>query len=561
MEKLVSGTWTVSAQQQFQIPFSDVQESVKLQTYNYLGNNFEVLAFSDSGGTRVVEFDGNGNVVATVFDRTQAVLDQLVTYDDGRVGLVYNEFADALASSQLVTHVYDLRAAGLVSGYTGVAVGTTGHDFAGTQFVDTVQGVNSAQNTYYYVGATTSGAAPTDQFAGGTGSGSWNTIVFADERDHYAVSGTSTVTVTNVDPSHEHAGAVVATNTQVLAFNPDVDTTPLSDGSLDASGNTLMLFGPFSGNVTIESGATFELAQPSGFTGHVDGFSPQNFIDLDGFDPLTVHTAFSGSSSGGTLTVTDATHTIGNGAAGILLNGSYVSAGFTSSTDGHGGVDIGMVNLDEAFSDNIVASAALLPANGSINLTEAWLLQDDTDADQSLSVTSVSPANTPQTTLGQVQIVNGQIVYTAPGGYTPPAQGQSASDGFNYTITDSPANAQSTAHVGLTVIGGNQLTGTQGNDVMIGTTGNTLTGFAGNDTFVFNQNSGAQTISDFTQGQDHIELDAIFSAANDPAFVAFLNNLHAAADSVHVLDLGGGNTVTTAGVSVNQLHANDFIVH
>jgi hypothetical protein len=347
-----------------------------------------------------------------------------------------------------------------------------------------------------------------------------------------------------------------------LAFNPVVDTTPLGDGSLDASGNVLMLLGSFAGNVTIESGATFELAQPSTFTGHINGFSPNNFIDLDGFDLATIQTSFNGSSSGGILTVTDAAHTVAGGTAAVLqLNGSYVSAGFTTASDGHGGVDVGMVNADQAFADNIIASATLLPANGSISLMESWLLLNDTDADQALSVASVSPANAPQTTLGQVQIVNGQIVYTAAAGYTPPGQGQSASDGFNYTITDSPDNAQSTAHVGLTVIGGSQLTGTTGDDVIIGTTGNTLTGFAGKDTFVFNHNSGSQTISDFQQGQDKIELDGFFSGANDLAFTTFLNNLHAAADTVHVIDLGSGNTITTANVSVNTLHANDFIVH
>jgi Ca2+-binding RTX toxin-like protein len=97
--------------------------------------------------------------------------------------------------------------------------------------------------------------------------------------------------------------------------------------------------------------------------------------------------------------------------------------------------------------------------------------------------------------------------------------------------------------------------------VMIGTTGSTLTGFGGNDTFVFNQTSGSQTIADFQPGQDKIELDNIFTSANDPAFTTFISNLHAAADSVHSIDLGGGNVITTTGVSVNTLHANDFLLH
>ena len=63
------------------------------------------------------------------------------------------------------------------------------------------------------------------------------------------------------------------------------------------------------------------------------------------------------------------------------------------------------------------------------------------------------------------------------------------------------------------------------------------------DIFVFNQNSGSQTIADFHQGQDRIELDGFFSGANDAAFTNLLNSLHAAADTAHVIDLGGGHAI------------------
>jgi VCBS repeat-containing protein len=110
--------------------------------------------------------------------------------------------------------------------------------------------------------------------------------------------------------------------------------------------------------------------------------------------------------------------------------------------------------------------------------------------------------------------------------------------------------------------GDNILDGRGGNDTLDGRTGNdTLTGGAGADTFRFQSASGQDTVTDFAQGQDHIELAGYFTDQNDPAFQTLLTNMSEAADGVQSIDLGGGNTITLTGVNVNTLNQSDFIVH
>jgi hypothetical protein len=547
----VSGVWTVTSRSTFQVSDGELQ-NVRVGTYNYLGNNFEVLAYGDDTGTHVVEFDHLGNPVAVVTDTTPQLFSQLTIFGDGRIGIVYNDTLDALGTSQLETHVYDLRTAGIPNTYTGIANGQN-IDFAGTQFNDAVQGLNNVDNTYYYVGSHTAGTPPSDVFHGGTGASSWNTVIFADGRADYTVTTGASTIITNIDPQHAHAGTLTVDHVQALVFNPTVDPVPQSNGSLEASGDTLLL-SPFASTVTLDSNATLELSQPSSFTGHISGFSPVNHIDLDGFNPSTTNISFNGTSDGGTLTVTDSTHTVGLGnAATIALNGSYNTATFTPTTDGHGGVDIGMTNTDHAVADNIIASTSLLQS-GSVTIPASLLLANDTDSNgATLSVLSVDASDPPQQTLGGVLLNgNGNIAYTAPAGVSSLGAGQQASDSFDYTLMDSNG-AQSTGHVNLTLIGGTQITGTMGNDIFVSSPANeTFTGVGGNDTFVFTPGFGQDTITDFHPG-DTIQIDhTIFADFN-----SLISHAQTVGANTVITD-AASNSITLAHIALANLHANDF---
>ena len=154
-----------------------------------------------------------------------------------------------------------------------------------------------------------------------------------------------------------------------------------------------------------------------------------------------------------------------------------------------------------------------------------------------------------------------------------------AQDTFAYSITEGLAGAASTK---LTVLvlgpgqdyqagantilnGGNGkdvLDGSAGNDVLLGGNGadvliggpeNTLTGGNGPDTFLFRTDFGANTITDFDVKNDMIQIDdSVFQDVAD----LFAHTIDTAAGTV--IDDGAGNTITLTGVTLAQLHANDF---
>ena len=109
------------------------------------------------------------------------------------------------------------------------------------------------------------------------------------------------------------------------------------------------------------------------------------------------------------------------------------------------------------------------------------------------------------------------------------------------------------------------LTGTSGKDVIFATgSDDTLTGHAGADQFVFapQQNPSADTITDFTPGEDRIDLrqfSEIVEFRDDQGWLA----THAAQSSAHPADVVivlGDDTLTLKNLAVTSLHASDFIV-
>jgi probable HAF family extracellular repeat protein len=85
------------------------------------------------------------------------------------------------------------------------------------------------------------------------------------------------------------------------------------------------------------TGATgaLQLDQSQNFTGQISGFGGQDQIDLRDVSysaNTTLGYAANNSNSGGTLTVSDGTHT-----ANLALLGQYSATSFTAASDGHGG--------------------------------------------------------------------------------------------------------------------------------------------------------------------------------------------------------------------------------
>jgi len=107
-------------------------------------------------------------------------------------------------------------------------------------------------------------------------------------------------------------------------------------GAATIAGGTLKLDGGFVQNVDFTgSSGVLDLAQSQGYSGTVAGFSTGGATEFDLRDIAFVgpgEASFSGTASGGTLTVSDGTN-----AAAIQLAGNYLSAKFRVHADGHGG--------------------------------------------------------------------------------------------------------------------------------------------------------------------------------------------------------------------------------
>ena len=103
-----------------------------------------------------------------------------------------------------------------------------------------------------------------------------------------------------------------------------------------ASGTVLEINTPDSGTVTFAgSTGTLWLDQPSTFTGTVSGFGAQDVIDLPGIAfgaDTTLGYLPNSNQTGGTLSLTDGTHS-----ANIALLGNYMASSFVMESDNHGG--------------------------------------------------------------------------------------------------------------------------------------------------------------------------------------------------------------------------------
>jgi VCBS repeat-containing protein len=214
------------------------------------------------------------------------------------------------------------------------------------------------------------------------------------------------------------------------------------------------------------------------------------------------------------LTVTGVTGATTNDAGQFVANGAFGML---------------VVNGDGTFTYD---------ANKKVDFPDHQLAQDEftytaTDTDQlssqaTLTVTVVKPgqtyiAGTPGTDSGHLAVVTG-------------GNGKQAIDGS---------------------LGFEQISGGNGNDVLVGGAGDILTGGRGNDTFVFENDFGANTITDFGTGHDSIQLDQ--SHFSDFATVIANATADGGQGTVISDPSAGGNTIDLLGVNASSLQASQFL--
>ena len=126
-------------------------------------------------------------------------------------------------------------------------------------------------------------------------------------------------------------------NGGTLITDPTVVTQKPGNAPATIGNNTVLdINTPDTGTVTFAgTTGTLWLDQPSTFTGKVSGFGAQDVIDLPGiaFDAEQRSAIYRiAMRTGGTLSVTDGTHS-----ANIALLGNYMASSFVMESDNHGG--------------------------------------------------------------------------------------------------------------------------------------------------------------------------------------------------------------------------------
>jgi VCBS repeat-containing protein len=562
------------------------------------GRDDFVLVYGDDTGTHINVYGvSSGGTVVTptpivsITDPTTHAFANMQVLGDGRIVVTYDNQLAPDQTSQLDFKIFDLRTAPVT--FDGQN-NHTGHDnyIAGTSFDgDSVTGDSNQNNTYYFVGGPT---APHDFFNGHDNSNhGWNTAILSDARGSYTINPNTNdpnnkLDITNLgDPAH---GGTLTIDKFVnaLAFAPTEDPTPGNNGGIvHASGNELLILNDVAksndlnhpgvqgfaigGTATLEfahgdsnldvtfsgPGGTLRLDQPSNFAATVHGFGADfiDFVGVSSFDTVQV-TGLTPNST--TLTLFNFSNTAD---ASITLAGNYSSTSFFVADDGRGNALLGTDHAPQASYVNVAIDATLVHAGTGMTIAGDLLAHFGTDPDSGdqLSLVSVDGSQTQ----GQVyESQSGDVVYTPPSGFVAPTGlVQTAADQFSFTLADSEG-LTSTGHVALTAQGGTQIVGTTGHDLIMGASGDTLTGMGGDDVFAFQGSFGSQTISDFHQGADHVDLSAFYvNQTQQQAAQALQSLIDATTAGSHTLALDASHTVTFQGVDVHQLNAsNDFIL-
>jgi VCBS repeat-containing protein len=179
-----------------------------------------------------------------------------------------------------------------------------------------------------------------------------------------------------------------------------------------------------------------------------------SFTDIDNGDLLSyTATMADGSTLPAWLTFDAATQTF-NGVPDNWDVGMFdvqVTATDLSGASASSSFVLDVQNVNDTPTANADTSAAV-EDGGSVLLDAATLLANDTDPDfihgDTLSITGVSQAASGAV----VSLVNGAVQYDVGSLYQSLAQGQTTTDTFSYTVTDT-AGATSTAEVTMTITG------------------------------------------------------------------------------------------------------------
>ncbi|MDR3484530.1 MAG: hypothetical protein P4M05_06435, partial [Bradyrhizobium sp.] len=335
-----------------------------------------------------------------------------------------------------------------------------------------------------------------------------------------AIAGFEAVSV----PAGTHltlSDAIGAEGSATIATGASLELAAADSGSVKFGGPT--------GKLILDHSSSFG-GQIFNFTGN-GSLSGSDQIDLKdiGFGPGTT-VAYTGTSTGGMLTVGDAQHHTAN----IELAGNYTGSTFSLSNDGSGGTIV----IDPAAKQDL--------AGGTLSFNDP--------APTDTQTVTVSPQNGGAGYVGNFTV---DAVTTANGQ-------NSAAWHFNFESNPVAATVSQSYEVTVADHAADGTTSTATQPVTV-----TIAG-PGNDAFVFHPGVGADTIVNATS-TDTIELDGFSSVTSNHQLASLLvdaqagasQSLFQTANGGHdtSINLGNHDVITLVNVALNALHASDFIVH
>lgn len=370
-------------------------------------------------------------------------------------------------------------------------------------------------------------------------------------------SDTATLTVTAVNDAP--TAAAPATHYAATEQTPLVISgTGLHVADIDGNGGTeTVTLSVSEGILDVDLGANAVLVTGNGtsavtITGLVDYIEALLAGDNSGAISYTANSNNPSASTDLTLSVNDD----GNSGSG---GGQTATATAT--------IDITPVNVAPVLSAESTRVEENEDAAVTTTVFDIKLSDDDQASDVTITASALHGTLSP-VDVGKVSEINAQFANGII--YTPTDYNGDTKLNDIVTVTATDANGQSDI---LNFVfqqsgwGGATLVGTAEKDVIFATEGNdTLTGGASADQFVFAPESqydpSADEITDFTQGEDHIDLRAFAQFVNAENITAWLGNpdhvTTSGCDKLITLDTG--DTITLKGFATASLHASDFIV-
>jgi len=357
----------------------------------------------------------------------------------------------------------------------------------------------------------------------------------------------------------------------------------ISAGYVPAPG----LSGPIKGSLSVHDGdigdtltafvtgnATIEYNGSASVPGNVDISALVNAADV----------TFSSAPSNGGTVVLNWTYQPTNANFSFLHAGDILKINYVAEvSDGHGHTGSQPLTITIVGADN-AAHAASGSTAGPVIGTDALTVTEHADGTKTVSGLYVSDGDatapndtftigatadsaggsvTPSTSHGSLTAVNAAlhngIVYD-------PGDDPAQTDMVKLTVSDGLGHSDTVNFVfNEAGQGPVTLTGTAAKDVIFATGhDDTLTGGASADQFIFApaHSHSADTITDFTPGQDHIDLRLFSGIVDSDNINGWMHDhvVQSPTNSADTLITLGDDTLTLKNVTVTSLHAGDFIV-